>query len=115
MYIEERKSSEITMEVNEATAALKGLLGIGSTSGSDSVITAKTAEKEEEKEENGGPEIIVSPEQQSKSKKKRNKQILKHHITYQGSIEHSKLHLENWARSTKGLPQLAWLVALDTT
>ncbi|GAX21849.1 hypothetical protein FisN_30Hh050 [Fistulifera solaris] len=62
MYIE--RKSEMDQEVNEATAALKGLLGIGS-SGSDFTIT-KPEERSEE-----APEI-VSPEQ-NKTKKKRNK------------------------------------------
>ncbi|GAX13762.1 hypothetical protein FisN_30Lh050 [Fistulifera solaris] len=60
MYIE--RKLEMDQEVNEATAALKGLLGIGS-SGSD-IIISKPEERSEAE--------IVSPEQ-SKTKKKRNK------------------------------------------
>lgn len=69
MYIEERKS-EMDQEVNEATAALKGLLGIGSPS--NSIIPPTNPTTKEEKEENGGSPELVSPEQPSKTKKKRN-------------------------------------------
>lgn len=70
MYIE--RKPEMDQEVNEATAALKGLLGIGS-SGSDPIITKSEGKKENPQgDSDGGVQETTSPEQ-SKNKKKRNK------------------------------------------